>query len=242
MGSFRGEVDEDPVHSVELDAFWMAEIPLRWSDGKRLMAGIANGPLQVQLLSEGERQRRLFCLPNSTLVPTDGAAWEEGPMVAVSWAATQQLLYACNSAGFSFHLPTEAQWEKAARGGLVGAAYSWGEEPPTALRCDFDRLEECSVHSPYRYAANGYGLYGMCGGVWEWCADFYDALYYAQAPVRNPTGPTKGEERVLRGGSWCDCAEAVTVSFRNSKLSNDTRRGGAQEPNVGVRFVRTRRG
>src|SRR5262249_48850440 len=65
-----------------------------------------------------------------------------------------------------------------------------------------------------RFAPNGYGLYAVNGCVWEWVRDWYDRDYYRQSPERNPEGPAQGQEKVLRGGSWADCAEVVTVSFR----------------------------
>lgn len=137
-------------------------------------------------------------------------------------------------------LPTEAEWEKAARGGLVGCPYPWGHAPPSATRCDFDRFGEFSIEIPRRIPPNGYGLYGMVGGVWEWTSDWYDAEYYASSPRIDPQGPHSGTERVARGGSWSDCAETMRVSYRMSFEAPEGRDGlwAGSMPNVGFRLVR----
>ena len=137
--------------------------------------------------------------------------------------------------------PTEAEWEVAARGGLADARYAWGDEPPTIDRCDFNRFEQFSVIPPRPLPPNGYGLYGMCGGVWEWTADWYDAHYYADSPVEDPTGPPEGKQKVVRGGSWTDCADVVTVSFRASYGSGswrDAKWNPHLTPNIGFRLCR----
>jgi formylglycine-generating enzyme required for sulfatase activity len=103
-------------------------------------------------------------------------------------------------------LPTEAQWEKAARGGLEGMEYPWGNEPAS---CDYGAINGAHFAScgagtiPVgNFAPNGYGLYDIVGNVWEWAADWYDRTFYPESPETNPTGPTTGVLRVRRGGSW----------------------------------------
>jgi formylglycine-generating enzyme required for sulfatase activity len=93
----------------------------------------------------------------------------------------------------------------------------------------------------HRFPPNSYGLYAMSGGIWEWTSDWYDALYYGESPRFNPTGVSNGQEKVLRGGSWSDCAEAITVSFRMSRQANDWRKeswGEHLAPNIGFRLCR----
>jgi len=104
-------------------------------------------------------------------------------------------------------LPSEAEWESAARGGLAGKEFPWGNDAPLG-KCNFawhaDKdADGYSETSPVgRFPANGYGLYDMAGNAWEWCDDFYDSLYYRNSPERNPAGPDSGYTRVIRGGSW----------------------------------------
>ncbi|HEV3380075.1 MAG TPA: SUMF1/EgtB/PvdO family nonheme iron enzyme [Trebonia sp.] len=171
--------------------------------------------------------------------------YDAKPMVAVAWQEAAALGERLSADGVTYRLPTEAEWEAAARGGLARARYPWGDEPPDTERCDFGRFYDFSIRRHRSLPPNGYGLYGMSGGVWEWTADWYDALYYADSPRLNPTGPAEGQGHVLRGGSWADCAETVTVTFRMSRTSTpwwERGRGSHLAPNIGFRLCRTEAG
>lgn len=148
-------------------------------------------------------------------------------MMITHHPTTDRMLYA---------LPSEAQWEKAARGGLVGKRYAWGDEPPTPARCDCDRMGDFRLGDPRALPPNGYGIYGMCGGVSELTADVYDALAYRKPPAEPIVERDRPPEVVLRGGSWADCATAVTVSYRSSREF-----GLAPTPTIGMRLVRVER-
>ncbi|MFI0406728.1 formylglycine-generating enzyme family protein [Actinomadura sp. 3N508] len=169
-------------------------------------------------------------------VPRDPEApwrYERKPMVGVSWTAAAELGERMSDDRVRYRLPTEAEWERAARGGLPGRRYPWGDEPPTPERCDFDRFSEFAIRPVKDTPPNGYGLYGMAGSVWEWTSDWYDAEYYRNSPAADPRGPVEGTERVLRGGSWSDCADAVGVSFRMSREPDD-----GLTPSIGFRLCR----
>jgi formylglycine-generating enzyme required for sulfatase activity len=170
--------------------------------------------------------------------------YNQKPMVCVSWQESLELCEKISMPAALYSLPSEAEWEKAARGGLIQCRYAWGNERPDAGRCDFSSFDRFAILPMRQLPPNTYGLYGMCGGVWEWTADWYDACYYHDSPRLNPTGPTQGEEKVLRGGSWSDCAEAVTVSFRSSRRATSWQAGCWGEhmtPNIGFRLCRTSR-
>jgi len=218
----------------------------------------------ITTLFHENKIRMHYCGTSSRRAASDRNAldqierWDEKPMVAVSWQAAEEVARRLSSEHVEYRLPTESEWEKAARGGLIGARWSWGDERPDASRCDCAHLGLPVIAPPRSLPANGYGLHGMCGGVWEWTADEYDALAYltatggAPAPSSNRVferlrrflsqtrSTTTSRARVLRGGSWADDAEACTVSFRMSRSSSSWQqgRGGHWSPMIGFRLCR----
>jgi formylglycine-generating enzyme required for sulfatase activity len=196
------------------------------------------------------------------------AGFDAKPMVAAGWADAEELAARLGTPSVGYALPSEAQWEKAARGGLIGARYAWGDEPPTLDRCDFGHFGRFMLAPPRSLPANGYGVHGMCGGVWEWTSTLYDALAYAhRASGRLAAGTLEARPdarlvefndyrsrqsadarlleaphlRVLRGGSWADAASAVTVSIRMAREGWGWKSGqwsGSDTPNVGFRLIR----
>jgi formylglycine-generating enzyme required for sulfatase activity len=153
----------------------------------------------------------------------------EHPVVHVSWTDAQAY---CQWSGRM--LPSEAQWEYAARGGLPCALYPWGDELlasdggwqcniwqgqfPSTNTADDGFVGTAPVTS---YSPNGFGLWQMAGNVWEWCEDRFDPRYYRSGDSHDPTGPERGRNRVLRGGSYL-CHDSYCNRYRNSARSHNT--------------------
>lgn len=113
-----------------------------------------------------------------------------------------------------FKLPTEAQWEKAARG-TDNWKYPWGYQEPDKILANFDfKIKKTLPVDSCPEGASTYGLSNMAGNVWEWCRDWYDRDYYKSSPDKNPTGPKTGPNRVLRGGCWYDKARSLRCANR----------------------------
>lgn len=172
---------------------------------------------------------------------TPGATWrhpegtgstlegrEHHPVVHVSWADAAAF---CAWAGG--RLPTEAEWEYAARGGLTGARYPWGDEltPGGEHRCNIWQgsfPHKNTGEDGYRgtapvdaYQPNGYGLHNVAGNVWEWCADWFSADWHRTGPRRDPRGPAHGSARALRGGSYM-CHASYCNRYRVAARSSNT--------------------
>ncbi len=148
-------------------------------------------------------------------VPYSVSNKENHPAISVDWKdAVAYCQWLAQATGKPYRLPTEAEWEKAARGD-DGRTYPWGNAVPDATRLNFRRnVGDTTEVGQYPNGASPYGVLDMAGNVWEWVADWYGEKYYASSPDRNPAGPTLGTYRMLRGGSWFDFADYVRAPYR----------------------------
>lgn len=139
----------------------------------------------------------------------------EQPVVGVSWRdAVAYCDWLSAGAGDRYRLPTEAEWEKACRGGIDDADYAWGNDPPDTVT--YFQGAWPAPRPVGEGPRNGFGLYHMGDNVHEWCADWFGADYYAASPERNPAGPETGARRVSRGGSWRHHVKASRCAHRSS--------------------------
>ena len=219
MGSEDAEAweNEKPVHSVYVDAFYMDTYEVtnaeyaaflnakgKHAEGGQTWLHIGSHTARIEFVAGTYRAK---------------VGYENHPVVRVSWY--DAMAYAKWKGK---RLPTEAEWEKAARGGLSGQKYPWSNSiDSTRANYNFSIRDTTAVGT---YAANGYGLYDVCGNVWEWCLDEYDEEFYAVSPARNPLSGANSIQwildnyteiklsRVLRGGSLSDSAQPVRVATR----------------------------
>ncbi len=139
----------------------------------------------------------------------------EQPVVGVSWSDAVSYCEWLSTISRKHHrLPTEAEWEKACRGGSVDAKYAWGDEEPESI--SYFAGEWLGPRRVGEGQPNAFGLFNMGDNVHEWCQDWYSPDYYAVSPKRNPTGPETGTRRVSRGGSWRHAVKASRSAHRSS--------------------------
>jgi formylglycine-generating enzyme required for sulfatase activity len=199
MGWATGAPSEQPAHLVWVDAFEIAMTPVTNADYARYRdaVGAPAAPFADRVGFDDPQQ------------PVVGLAWDE----AVAFAAWMQA-----------RLPTEAEWERAARGGLEAARYPWGDARPALPRHALPRVGTTP--------ANSFGLTDLSGVCHEWCSDWFADDWYAVSPAANPRGPDSGTRRVSRGGAWRHADPWSPVAHRSSLPPH------LKYSDYGVRFAR----
>ena len=206
-----GDGDYSPIHEVYLDSFYMDKYEV-------------TNAQYFKFCEETERKLPEFW---GMAEFHSGPEYPDHPVVGVSWSDAQAYAEWAGK-----RLPTEAEWEYAARGGLVGTDYPNGPELDSTMANYTIKGTVKGTVPVGSYPPNGYGLHDMAGNVVEWVADFYDGDYYKISPNRNPPGPEKGKFRVIRGGGWHSGPYCNRVYFRNGL------RGSWLDFNVGFRCAR----
>lgn len=216
MGSDQGRADEQPIHPVHLAAFYMDKFEVTNAFYK---ACVDTGACQPVRKKTSATRSSYY----------DDPDFDTFPVIFVDWSMAQTYCEWREA-----RLPTEAEWEKVARGG-TNVTYPWGDTPDCNLANYGNCLGDTSSTTIYGLGQSRYGVYNMAGNVWEWVSDWYTDDYYRSSPRENPQGPATGTEKVLRGGSWKDDYEEIrsvnreaenpahtsnTIGFRCAKDAN----------------------
>ena len=221
------ENDELPAHKVTLDAFWIDQVEVtNGMYGLCVKAGICRFPVKLNSDNRGD----YFGNPE----------FQDYPVVQVAWYDANAY---CQWAGR--RLPTEAEWERAARGDDL-RTYPWGNEPPNGQNSNSNNIVGDTTRvGSYAAGASPFGALDMAGNVWEWVADYYNPKYYAESPATNPTGPENGgleHLHVIRGGAFQDGLFDLRVSNRGyevgpdlTKLPNESAYYGRSSVKIGFR-------
>ena len=191
--------NEQPVHTVYLHAYWIDQTEV--TNAMYVSCVCAGACLPPPTPNRDLNTRDNYCVPPQ---------YANYPVIRLDWSRADAY---CQWAGG--RLPTEAEWEKAARG-TDGGIYPWGNSTPSSNLLNFNlNVGDTTAVGSYPSGASPYGAMDMAGNAWEWVADWYDPGYYARSPSSNPQGPTSGEGRVLRGGSWGVNGDNVRAAFRD---------------------------
>ena len=221
MGSSSGYSEESPEHEVTLNSFLMSKYEITNKqyciflneEGNLSEGGVEWTNLKGSFLNEkcriSEKSGRFSV----------ESGFEDHAVIYVSWyGARAYCTWLSKKIGKEVRLPTEAEWEYAARGGKKSRGYTYSGSDSIGEVAWYDVNDDNSVlvQKVGGKSPNELGLYDMTGNVWEWCSDWYDEDYYSSSPSRNPKGSSLGNSKVLRGGSWYTDASFCRVAFRYS--------------------------
>ena len=190
MGSYDGKPYEKPVHSVMLSDFYIGRTEVT--------------QIQWRGIMESDPPKLYF------------KGCDDCPVESVSWDDVQKFIQKLNQkTGKTYRLPTEAEWEYAAKGGNKSYGYTYSGSNSVGEVAWYEVNSGSKTHPVGQKQSNELGLFDMSGNVWEWCSDNYGSDYYRNSPVSNPQGPSSGADRMIRGGSWHDFADHFRSAYRS---------------------------
>lgn len=240
---------ETPVHAVELPSFFIDATAVTNAQFATFVKATSYqteaeefGSSAVFHLAVGRDRSDVIGIAAGTpwWLNVRGASWRqpEGPGSAIGARQNHPVVHVSWNDAMAFcawagkRLPTEAEWEYAARGGLASRRFAWGDDLVMGHRwhCNIwqGRFPDVNTEedgflttAPTKaFRPNGYGLWNTAGNVWEWCADWFSAVYYATSPQTSPTGPAAGDQRVMRGGSYL-CHDSYCHRYRVAARSSN---------------------
>jgi formylglycine-generating enzyme required for sulfatase activity len=198
MGSDTGQDNERPVHRVWISRFLLATCQVTNAEYARFLRATGDPPPPFWSSSGFNHPRQ----------PVTGVSWFE----AVKYCG-----WLSQTVAKRYRLPTEAEWERAARGGMESQLYPWGDAPPI-LPPECEERWKTGPMPVAHSAPNPFGIYDICTNVHEWCSDWYQPDFYPASPERDPQGPPAGERRSSRGGSWRHHIKVTRCAARSSLL------------------------
>jgi len=228
MGSDEGDDDERPLHKAYLDEFWIGTRPVTNAEYAHFVRETGHAPpriaaLPLMISTALEEEFRTLAGPYVWPLPQGK---EQHPVTLVGFDdALAYCAWLSSKTGRRIRLPSEAEWEKAARGGLQGKRYPWGDEFNSGAAHFLPHGAEKAGHGTAavgNYPPNAFQLFDMAGNVWEWVSDWYVSNYYARAHYLNPQGPETGLMRLVRGGSWVNGDEHYLRCAYRHKVPPDT--------------------
>jgi formylglycine-generating enzyme required for sulfatase activity len=205
MGSNEGETDERPVHEVHLTrGFWMGEVAVTQAEYKAVMV------TGTDSAAAAEPDPSTF---KDSRNPVETVSWDNA-VAFCERLTTRERAAGRLPADHEYRLPTEAEWEYAARGGTHSQGFTYSGSNTATEVAWHDSNAGSSTHPVGQKQANELGLYDMSGNVWEWCLGWYDPDYYGRSPDTDPENSQATAYRVRRGGSWIDDAGGVRSTYR----------------------------
>jgi formylglycine-generating enzyme len=234
MGSDDGPAEERPAHTVYLDEFAIGVHLVTNAEYGRFVQetgyrapAVDDLPLVVR--AGGDERAREFRASGEVYSwkgaypPADRL---DHPVTLVRWEdAATYCRWLTKVLGRIVRLPSEAEWEKAARGALERKPFPWGDvlDPERAnFLSDPGQKAEAGTTACRRYPPNGYGLFDMAGNAWEWVHDWYEPAFYKVSPELNPPGPPTGQSRIVRGGGWLTAEPAMLTCSHRHEVPPDT--------------------
>ena len=234
MGSEDADADERPAHRVHLDDFLIAVQPVTHAEYERFVRETGHRApaiyeLPLVVTAGGVEREQAFRANGQPYVWLDSEAPKDRldhPVTLVRWEdAIAYCAWLSGATGKIIRLPSEAEWEKAARGGLERKRYPWGdaiESTKANFHTDGRSGTVRGTSACRSFPPNGYGVFDIAGNVWEWVHDWHSASYYATSPLHAPTGPREGALRVVRGGSWLASDPRMLSCSHRHKVPPDT--------------------
>jgi len=213
------KTDEMPLHSVYLNAYYIDKFEVTNRQYQKFISETGHPAPCIK----NKKWAADFNWDNNTY-PANTA---DLPVVLISWNDAYEYAKWAKK-----RLPTEAEWEKASRGGLINKNYPSGDKL-TFNQASFNKgyVRGKKLYPTGSYPPNGYGINDMSGNVWEWCQDWYSDQYYKNSPKKNPVGPDNGTYKVFRGGSWMSDIKYLKCAFRGKNVPE------YRSPSIGFRCV-----